>query len=120
MELRGNSLKMYQTREYILYIEKAVRHELAEGAGIVEYFPLVAVEIGNNVFARLNGVNPADLQKSDLVHNIYLGLFKTMTEWVEGFLKKHNRQQALDHPWKEIPPYPGLHVPKKAYRQVRQ
>jgi len=32
---------------------------------------------------------------------------------VEGFLKKHKEQQALGTAWKEIPPYPGLRVPKK-------
>jgi len=39
---------------------------------------------------------------------------------VEGFLKKHKRQQAFDDAWKEIPPYPGFSVPKKAYREITQ
>jgi len=43
-----------------------------------------------------------------------------MIEWVEGFLKKHKRQQAFDDAWKEIPPYPGFSVPKRAYREVTQ
>jgi len=43
-----------------------------------------------------------------------------MIEWVEGFLKKHKRQQAFEDAWKEIPPYPGLSVPKKAYREITQ
>jgi len=41
-------------------------------------------------------------------------------EWVEGFLKKHKRQQAFDDAWKEIPPYPGFSVPKKAYSEITQ
>jgi len=41
-------------------------------------------------------------------------------EWVEGFLKQHKRQQAFDNPWKEIPPYPGFSVQKKAYRDIAQ
>jgi len=48
MELGGNSLKMYGTRHYVLYREKALRHELAEVAGIAEYFQHVGVKIGNN------------------------------------------------------------------------
>ena len=56
----------------------------------------------------------------DLLHNIYLGLFKNLIEWVEGFLKKHKRQQAFDDAWKELPPCPGFLVPKKAYREVTQ
>ena len=41
-------------------------------------------------------------------------------ERVEGFLKKHKRQQEFDDSWKEIPPYPGFSQPKKAYREVTQ
>ena len=65
-------------------------------------------------------MNPSDLHKPDLLHNIYLGVFKHMMQWVEGFLKKHKQQQAFDDAWKEIPPYPGFSVPKKAYREVTQ
>jgi len=119
-ELGGNPLKMYETRDYILYSEKALRHDPAEVAGIAEYFHQVDMKIGNNVFAGLDPVNPANLYKPDLLHNISLGLFKYGMEWVEGFLKKHKRQQAFDNVWKEIPPYPGLSVPKKAYRQVTE
>jgi len=43
-----------------------------------------------------------------------------MMEWVEGFLKKDKRQQAFDDAWKEIPPYPGFSVAKKAYREITQ
>jgi len=109
----GNPLKMYETHHYILYRVKALRHEPAEVAGIAEYFQRVGVKIGNNVFAGLDRVNPADLHKPDLLHNIYFVLFKHMIEWVEGFLRKHKRQQAFDDAWNEIPPYPELSVPKK-------
>jgi len=57
-ELGGNPLKMYPTRDYILYREKALRHELAEVAGIAEYFQQMGVKKRNNAFAGLNLVNP--------------------------------------------------------------
>jgi len=104
----------------MLYREKALRHELAEAVGIAEYFQRFGVKIGNNVFTGLDRVSPADLQKPDLFHNIYLVLFKHMMEWMEGFLKKHKREQAFDDAWKEIPPYPGFSVPKKAYCEITQ
>jgi len=119
-ELGENPLKIYETRDYILYREKALRHELAEVAGLAEYFQPVGVEIGNNLFTVLSWVNPADLHKLDLLYNIYHGLFKHMMEWEEGFLKKNKRQGALDDAWKEILPYPELSVMKKAYREVTQ
>ena len=111
---------MYKTCNYILYREKALRHEPAEAAGIEEYFQWLGVKIGNNVFTGLDRVSPADLHKPDLFHNVYLGLFKHMREWAEGFLKKDKRQQAFDDAWKEIPPYPGFSVPKKSYREITQ
>jgi len=43
-----------------------------------------------------------------------------MMQWVEGFLKKHKRRKAFDDARKEMPPYPGFSVPKKAYRKVTQ
>jgi len=57
-----------------------------------------------------------DLHKPDMLHTIYLGLFKHMMDWIQGFLKKHARQQAFDDALKALPPYPGFFVPKMAYR----
>jgi len=79
-ELGGNPLKMHKTRDYILKREKAMRHVLAEGAGIAEYFQQVGVKIVNNVFDGLDRVNPPDVHKPDLFYNIYLSLFNNMME----------------------------------------
>jgi len=119
-ELGGDPRRIYEIRDYMRYREKALWHEPAEAAGIAEYFQRLGVKIGNNVFIGLDRVSPADLHKSDLLHNIYLGLFKHMMEWVEGFLKKDKRQPAFDDAWKEIPPYPRFSVPKKADREITQ
>jgi len=116
----GNPLKMSETRDYILYREKALRHEPAEVVSIEGYVQQVGVRIANNVLTGLDRVNPADLHKQDLLRNIYLGVFTHMIEWVEGFLKKHTRPQAFDDAWNEIPAYPGLSIAKKAYREVTQ
>ena len=104
----------------MLYREKALRHEPAEAAVIAEYFQRLGMTIGNNVFTGLDRVSPADLHKLDLLHKIDLGLFKHMMECVEGFLKKHKRQQAFDDARKEILPYPGFNLLKKAYREITQ
>ena len=55
-----------------------------------------------------------------MLHMVYLGLFKYMMDWIQGFLKKHARAQAFDDTWKALPPYPAFLVPKKAYRKVMQ
>jgi len=102
------------------YRAKALRHELAEAAGIAEYLQRLGVKIGINVFIGLDRASPTDLHKPDFLHNIYLDLFKHMIEWVEGFLEKQKRQQAFDDAGKEIPPYPGFSIAKKAYREITQ
>ena len=119
-ELGENPQKIYEACDYILYREKALEQEPGQAGGLAEYFQQVGVKIGRNVFTGLHRVNPADLHKPDLLHNIYHGLFKHMMEWVEGFLKKHKGQQAFDDTRKDIPHYPRFSVPKKAYREVTQ
>jgi len=39
---------------------------------------------------------------------------------VEGFWKEHKEQQSFNNAWKEIAPYRGLSIPKKAYREITQ
>jgi len=119
-ELSGDPWRIYETRDYMRYRKNALRPEPAEAAGIAEYLQRLGVKIGNNVFIGLDQVSPADIHKPDLLHNLYLGLFKHMMEWVEEFLKTYTRQQAFDDAWKESPPYPGFSVPKKAYRAITQ
>jgi len=49
----GDPRRMYVTSDYMLYREKALRHEPAEAAGIAEYFLQLRMKIGNNVFSGL-------------------------------------------------------------------
>jgi len=119
-ELGGNPREVYEVRDYAIYEEKARQLEWGEAGSTREYFRQVGVKLGRNVFSGLYRVDPSDPHMPDLLDNIYLGLFKHMMQWVEGFLKKHKWQQAFDDAWKEIPPFPGLSLPKKAYREVTQ
>jgi len=69
------------------YREKALRHEPAQAARIAEYFQQLGVKIGNNVFIGLDRVSPENLHKLDLLHNLYLSLFKPIMQLVAEFLK---------------------------------
>jgi len=119
-ELGGNPRKVYKVHDYAIYEEKARQLESGEAASTWEYFRQVGVKTGQNIFTALHRVNPSNLHKLNLLHNIYLDLFKHIMQWVQGFLKRQKRQQAFDDAWKEIPPYPGFSIPKKAYREVTQ
>ena len=78
------------------------------------------INLGQNVFRGLHRVSGPDLHTGDMVHTVYLGLFKHMMHWIQAFLKKHGRLQAFDDIWKALLPYPGCLVPKKAYSKVAQ
>jgi len=119
-ELGENPQKIYEVHDYTCYREKVLEHVPREAAAIAQYFQQMGMQIGSNVFTGLHRVNPADLHKPDLLHNIYLRLFQHIMQGVEGFLKWYKRQQAFDDAWKEILPYPGFSVPKKVYLEVIQ
>jgi len=78
------------------------------------------IKRAQNVFQGLVRVSTPDLHKPDMLHTIYLGLFKHMMDWIQRVLKKQARQQAFDDTWKALPSYPGFVFPKKAYREVTQ
>lgn len=56
----------------------------------VQYLVLKSVKTLFNAFWDMPRVNAYEINKSDILHNIYLGLLKHMMEWVQEFLKKHN------------------------------
>ena len=119
-ELGQDPRNIYEPHNYAHYAQKTWEYKQTQDTHIADYFHQIGMKIYRNVFSRLYRVNPADLYKPDLLHNIYLGLFKHMMKWIEGFLKKHKRHLAFNAIWKALPPYPGFNVPKKAYREVTQ
>jgi len=72
------------------------------------------------LFYGLPRVSPSDLNKTDMLHTFYLGIFKHMMDWIQGFLKKQVRLDAFDKVWKTLLSYPGFLVPKTGYREATQ
>jgi hypothetical protein len=85
----------YPTRDYATYErlqQGSLDHETDSVADdINSTFEGLGVKIGRNVFHGLPRVLAPDLYKPDLLHTVYLGLFKHMMDWVQSFLKKHAR-----------------------------
>ena len=65
-------------------------------------------------------MNPPDLVRADILHNILLGVLVHMMDWIQGFLEHYDRINAFDHVWRRLPPYLGFVVPTKSYRMVSQ
>ncbi|KAH8145068.1 uncharacterized protein LAJ45_10191 [Morchella importuna] len=115
------STRRSPTRDHEDYRERVkLFRENPGNLGPVEYLVARSVKTLFNAFWGMPRVNPYDLNKPDILHNIYLGMLKHMMEWVQAFLKKHNRLEEFDKAWASIAPYPGLAVPNKAYRATTQ
>ena len=68
-----------------------------------------------NTLWSIADLNPPDLIRADISHNILLRVFPHMMDWIQGFLEHHGRINAFDHVWRRLPPYLGFTVPSKAY-----
>lgn len=58
--------------------------------------------------------------KPDLLQTVYLGILKHLMEWIVDFLLENKRMDHFDWLWKNVPRYPGLASPTKAYREIKQ
>ena len=76
-------------------------------------------QFGPNVFCGLYRVSVPDLHTPDMLHTVYLGLFKHMMDWIQAFLKKHGRLQAVDDVWKALPRTLDFWYPKKPTVRLR-
>jgi len=110
----GNS---HRAPDYARY-ERCERESASNDSRTI--FVTRGIDLEKNVFHGLHRVSAPDLHKPDLLHTVYLGLFKHLMDWISGSLKKHARLQAFDDTWKALPPYPWFFVPKKAYGEVTQ
>ena len=107
----GTNARSYRARDYARY--QRYKPENQTSGSETDDDHVMNLGIGQNIFHGLDRVSASDLYKPDILHTIYLGLFKHMMDWIEAFLKKHGRLQAFDEVWKALPPYPGFLIPKK-------
>src|SRR5437588_6179725 len=107
-------------RNHQRYRQLAEQYQDTGEAGPIEKLAKKGIKGLFNGFWILPRVDPAELPKPDLLHRIYLGMLKHLMEWIQDFLKKHNRLDNFDQAWSSMGSYPGFTVPKKAYREVSQ
>jgi len=113
----GTDANSDRARDYARY-ERCERESASDNSHTM--FETPGIDLENNVFHGLHRVSAPCLHKPDLLHTVYLALFKHLMDWISGFLKKHGRLPAFDDSWKALPPYPRFCVLKKADREVTQ
>jgi hypothetical protein len=111
---------LYLSRNHRRYQQLAKEYQDTGNEKLVEKLAQKGVKSLINAFWILPRVDPSQLPKPDLLHTVYLGILKHLMEWVQDFLKKHDRLDSFDEAWSSMGAYPGFTVPKKAYRQVSQ
>jgi len=118
----GTNIKTYRARDYARSERYGYENRFPDSKsdGTHVKFRGLGINLGQTVFHGLHRVSAPDLHTQDMLHWVYLGLFKHMIDWIQAFLKKHGRLQAFDDVWKALPPSPGFLVPKKTYREVAQ
>jgi hypothetical protein len=107
-------------RDYRRHRQLVEEYLAARSSSKLKQLDQLGIRTTLNVFCRLPNVSIHDLHQPDLLHNIYLGIFKHVMTWVQEFLQKHNRLKHFDDAWKSMPPYPGFKPLNKAYREVTQ
>jgi len=89
----GTNANSHQARD-------CARYERCEGESASDdsrtMIGTLGIDLEKNVFHGLHRVSAPGLHKPDLLHTVYLGLFKYLIDWISGFLKKHARLRAFD------------------------
>jgi len=83
----GTNARSYRARDYARY--QRYKPENQTSGSETDDDHVINLGIGQNIFHRLNRVSASDLYKPDILHTIYLRLFKHMIDWIEAFLKEH-------------------------------
>ena len=114
------------TKQLVEYPETGYPTRSHEDYAIAYKQSDVAILEGNGVKNVENALwlilylNPPDIVRADILHNILLGVLKHLIEWIQAFLEQHDRINAFDHVWRRLSSYTGFSVPTKAYHLVSQ
>jgi len=84
----GTNMKVYPVRDYAIYHYYNYQNWIGETDHTDMTPESLGITLGQNGLYRLNWVSPSDLHKPDMLHTVYLGLFKHMMDWIQGFLKR--------------------------------
>jgi len=111
----GTDPNSHRARDY-------ARHQVCEresdDSGTM--FETLGIDPEKKVLHRLRRVSAPGLHQPELLHVIYLALFKHLIDSISGFLKKHTWLQPFDDTRKALPPYTRFFVLKKVNDVVTQ
>jgi len=83
----GSKTKVYPVRDYARYQRFKGGNPIAETDDHIRPASL-GIRFGQNILYGLHRVSPSDLDKPDMLHTVYLGIFKYILYLIQGFQKK--------------------------------
>jgi len=87
----GTNIKNYRARDYARYVRYGYENRFPGSKSDGTHVKLggLGINLGQNVFDGLYWVSAPDLHTPDMLHTVYLRLFKHMMDWIQAILKKH-------------------------------
>jgi len=76
----GTNMKVYPVRDYTIYHHYDYENWIGETDHADMTPESLGIRLGQTVFYGLNWASPSDLHKPDMLHTVYLGLFKHMMD----------------------------------------
>ena len=83
----GTNARSYRARDYARH--QRYKPENPTSGSETDHDHVMNLDIGQNIFHRLDRVSASDLYKPDLLYIIHLRLFMHRMDLIEAFLKKH-------------------------------
>ena len=118
-------VQKYETRDYAYYRRclrtMRDRHEPIDvRAKARAYLDSVGVRAAPNALTMLPHIRLSTIHTPDILHGMYLGVFKHFMDWNMAFLKKWKRLDVFDKVWVLVPGHPGLYVTRRVWREIVQ
>ena len=79
--------------------------------GPLEGYPdplLTLVRTSGGIMWNRKCISPTTSMIPDILHTIYLGMFKHFIDWVTSCLEQHSGIDKFNPLWAIMPPYPGF------------
>jgi hypothetical protein len=85
-----------------------------------QYLEDQAVGTSEGVFWNVKCISPTTIIVPDILHTVYLGMVRHVTDWVTSFLEQHSRIDKFNQLWAMMPPYASFALFNKPFSQVMQ
>jgi len=96
------------------HTDYAIAYDRSEGGSLTAH----GMKDIKNALWSIPNLNPPELVRADILHNVLVGIFDYLIDWIQSFLEYLERINAINYVWWRLPPHFVFLVPTKEYRVV--